>query len=309
MQRKLGSDRGLTLRMALTMFLLAVVYLIFVGVLLLMHIGIATIVVVVAVLLAAQYYFSDRMVLSALKARMVTPQQYPQLYDIVGRLAQLTGTPMPKLAVVPSQVPNALATGRDPKHAVIVVTTGILNQLEPKELEAVLAHELSHVIHRDVKVMAMAGFFATVASLIVQSGMWFGMFGGFGYGGGGGGGRGRNSDQGEGMIVIILVAAVVWAISFVLIRALSRYREYAADRGSAVITQEPSQLASALQKISGTMSRIPAQDLRQVQSANALMIFPAVHVGKGSLAEIFSTHPSLEHRLAQLRDLESQISR
>ncbi|EQD36951.1 heat shock protein HtpX [mine drainage metagenome] len=196
MQRKLGSDRGLTLRMALTMFLLAVVYLIFVGVMAaVMHLGIATIGVIVVVLLAAQYYFSDRMVLTVLKAQMVTPQQYPQLYDMVGRLAQLTGIPVPKVAVIPSRVPNALATGRDPKHAVIAVTTGIINQLEPKELEAVLAHELSHVIHRDVKVMAMAGFFATVASLIVQSGMWFGMFGGFGYGGGG---RGRGRDQGEG---------------------------------------------------------------------------------------------------------------
>ena len=306
MQRKLGTDFGLTARMFLTLFLLAVVYLAFVGVLLLLHTGIVTIVVVVAVLLVAQYYFSDRMVLSALHAQIVTPQQYPQLHDIVGRLAQLTGMPMPKVAVIPSRVPNALATGRNPKHAVVAVTTGILDQLEPKELEAVLAHEFSHVIHRDVKVMAMAGFFATVASLIVQSGMWFGMFGGFGYGGGYG--RGRGSDEGEGMIIIILVAAVVWAISFVLIRALSRYREYAADRGSAIITQEPSQLASALQKISGAMTRIPSRDLRQVQSANAFMIFPAITAGKGSLAEVFSTHPSLEHRLAKLRELEAKIS-
>jgi heat shock protein HtpX len=294
--------------MGLTLFLLAVVYLCLVGVLLLFHIALATIVVLVVVLLVAQYYFSDRLVLSALKAQLVTPQQYPQLYDIVGRLAQLTGMPMPKVAVIRSQVPNALATGRNPKNAVISVTTGILNQLEPQELEAVLAHEFSHVIHRDVKVMLMAGFFATVAAVIVQSGMWFGMFGGFGMGGGMGRGRGGR-DQGEGMIVIILVAAVVWAISFVLIRALSRYREYAADRGSAIITQEPSQLASALQKISGTMHRIPDRDLRSVQSANAFMIFPAVHAGKGSLAEIFSTHPSLEHRLAKLQELESQLSR
>jgi heat shock protein HtpX len=294
--------------MGLTLFLLAVVYLCFVGVLLLFHIALATIVVLVVVLLVAQYYFSDRLVLSSLKAQLVTPQQYPQLYDIVGRLAQLTGMPMPKVAVIRSQVPNALATGRNPKNAVIAVTTGILNQLEPQELEAVLAHEFSHVIHRDVKVMLMAGFFATVAAVIVQSGMWFGMFGGFGMGGGMGRGRGGR-DQGEGMIVIILVAAVVWAISFVLIRALSRYREYAADRGSAIITQEPAQLASALQKISGTMHRIPDRDLRSVQSANAFMIFPAVHAGKGSLAELFSTHPSLEHRLAKLQELESQLSR
>ena len=308
MDRKLGADAGLTARMFLALFLLAVVYLVFVGVLLLVHVPIALIVVVVAVLLVAQYFYSDKLVLSSLHAHLVTAQQQPELYDIVGRLCQITGLPMPKVAVIPSPVPNALATGRNPKHSVVAVTTGILDQLDPKELEAVLAHELSHVIHKDVKVMAMASFFATVAALIVQQGMWFGMFGGFGGMGGGYGGRGRSNNDGEGMFVIILVAAVVWAISFVLIRALSRYREYAADRGSAIITREPAQLASALQKISGSMTRIPTRDLRQVQSANALMIFPAVHMGKGSLAEMFSTHPSLEHRLAKLRELEAELS-
>ncbi|MGC1184539.1 MAG: zinc metalloprotease HtpX, partial [Candidatus Dormiibacterota bacterium] len=262
MHRKFGADAGLTARMFLALFLLAVVYLAFIGVLLLLHTGVALIVVVVAVLLVAQYFYSDKLVLSSLHAHLVTAQQQPELFDIIGRLCQITGTPMPQVAVIPSQVPNALATGRNPKHAVMAVTTGILNQLEPKELEAVLAHELSHVIHKDVKVMAMASFFATVAALLVQSGMWFGMFGGFGMMGGGGGygGRGRGgSSEGQGMIVIILVAAVVWAISFVLIRALSRYREYAADRGSAIITRDPAQLASALQKISGTMTRIPTR--------------------------------------------------
>lgn len=298
--------------MFLALFLLAVVYLAFVGVLLLLHVSIALIVIVVAVLLVAQFFYSDKLVLNSLHAHLVTAQQQPELFDIVGRLCQITDLPMPQVAVIPSPVPNALATGRNPKHAVVCVTTGILNQLEPKELEAVLAHELSHVIHKDVKVMAMASFFATVAALLVQSGMWFGMFGGFGMGGGyggGRGGRGGGASEGQGMILIILVAAVVWAISFVLIRALSRYREYAADRGSAIITREPAQLASALQKISGSMNRIPTRDLRQVQTANALMIFPAVHMGKGSLAEMFSTHPSLDHRLAKLRELESELSR
>lgn len=298
--------------MFLALFLLAVVYLAFVGVLLLLHVSIALIVIVVAVLLVAQFFYSDKLVLNSLHAHLVTAQQQPELFDIVGRLCQITDLPMPQVAVIPSPVPNALATGRNPKHAVVCVTTGILNQLEPKELEAVLAHELSHVIHKDVKVMAMASFFATVAAMLVQSGMWFGMFGGFGMGGGyggGRGGRGGGASEGQGMILIILVAAVVWAISFVLIRALSRYREYAADRGSAIITREPAQLASALQKISGSMNRIPTRDLRQVQTANALMIFPAVHMGKGSLAEMFSTHPSLDHRLAKLRELESELSR
>jgi heat shock protein HtpX len=312
MHRKLGADFGLTARMFLALFLLAVVYLAFVGVLLLLHVSIALIVIVVAVLLVAQFFYSDKLVLNSLHAHLVTAQQQPELFDIIGRLCQITDLPMPQVAVIPSPVPNALATGRNPKHAVVCVTTGILNQLEPKELEAVLAHELSHVIHKDVKVMAMASFFATVAALLVQSGMWFGMFGGFGMGGGyggGRGGRGGGASEGQGMILIILVAAVVWAISFVLIRALSRYREYAADRGSAIITREPAQLASALQKISGSMNRIPTRDLRQVQTANALMIFPAVHMGKGSLAEMFSTHPSLDHRLAKLRELEAELSR
>jgi len=311
MHRKLGADFGLTARMFLALFLLAVVYLAFVGVLLLLHVSIALIVIVVAVLLVAQFFYSDKLVLNSLHAHLVTAQQQPELFDIIGRLCQITDMPMPQVAVIPSPVPNALATGRNPKHAVVCVTTGILTQLEPKELEAVLAHELSHVIHKDVKVMAMASFFATVAALLVQSGMWFGMFGGFGMGGGYGGGRGRGggASEGQGMILIILVAAVVWAISFVLIRALSRYREYAADRGSAIITREPAQLASALQKISGSMNRIPTRDLRQVQTANALMIFPAVHMGKGSLAEMFSTHPSLDHRLAKLRELEAELSR
>ncbi|MGH7758319.1 MAG: zinc metalloprotease HtpX [Candidatus Dormibacteria bacterium] len=305
MHRKLGADIGLTARMFLALFLLGVLYLAFIGVLLLLRVDIAVIVVVVAVLLVAQYFYSDKLVLNSLHAHLVTASQQPQLFDIVGRLCQITGMPMPQIAVIPSPVPNALATGRNPKHSVVAVTTGILNQLEPQELEAVIAHELSHVIHKDVKVMAMASFFATVASLLVQSGLWFGMFGGFG--GMGGYGRGRSSDEGEGMILVILAAAVVWAVSFVLIRALSRYREYAADRGSAIITRDPSQLASALQKISGTMTRIPSRDLRQVQSANALMIFPAVHMGKGSLAELFSTHPSLEHRLRRLSQLEREM--
>ncbi|MGH7611857.1 MAG: zinc metalloprotease HtpX [Candidatus Dormibacteria bacterium] len=307
MRPKIGADAGLTLRMFLALFLLGVVYLAFIGVLLLLHVPYGLIVVVVAVLLVAQYFYSDRLVLQSLHAHLVTAQEQPELFDIVGRLCQMTGMPMPQVAVIPSQVPNALATGRNPKHAVVAVTSGILQQLNPKELEAVLAHEFSHVIHKDVKVMAMASFFATVASLIVQQGMWFGMFGGFG-GFGGYGGRGRGNDEGEGMILIIAVAAAVWAISFVLIRALSRYREYAADRGSAIITREPAQLAAALQKISGNITRIPTRDLRQVQTANALMILPAVHVGKGSLAELFSTHPSLEHRLRRLQEMETQLS-
>lgn len=286
--RKLGSDPGLTARMILTMFLLALVYLAFIGILWWTRVvGIGFIVAIALALLAVQYYFSDRLILFSVGAREVSEADAPELHDSIGRLAQLSGIPKPKVALIETDVPNALATGRDPKHAVVAVTTGLLGQLEPRELEAVLAHELSHVIHRDTSVMAMASFFATVASLIVQAGLWGGL-----------GGRRDSRDQGGAYVVIFLVSALVWAISFVLIRALSRYREYAADRGSAVITGEPAQLASALVKISGRMQRIPDRDLREVEGASALLIFPAV--GRGSLSEIFSTHPSLEHRLARL---------
>ncbi len=305
MKHRIGTDRGLTLRMFLTMFLLAVVYLLFMGVLWRIGVSYSLIVVVAVVLLLIQYFYSDKLILKTLGAREVTAQEAPQLHDTVSRLAQLTDIPMPKVAVIQSRVPNALATGRDPKHALVAVTTGILGELSPRELEAVLAHELSHVIHRDMRVMAMAGFFATVAAFIVQNGMWLGMMGGGGLSYGGGRGR-RDSAGGGGFLLVLVVAAVVWAISFVLIRTLSRYREYAADRGSAIITREPSALASALQKISGRMSQIPSGDLRQMQSANALMFLPAVT--RGSLAELFSTHPSVEHRLAKLGELERELA-
>ncbi|HUY98394.1 MAG TPA: zinc metalloprotease HtpX [Verrucomicrobiae bacterium] len=306
MKRSIGSDHGLTLRMFFTMLLLAVVYLVFVGVLLRVGVPLAGIIVIAVVLLGVQYAFSDRLILASLRAREVTEAEAPQLHAAVARLAQITDMPMPRVAIIQSRVPNALATGRNPKHALVAVTTGILDQLDPRELEAVLAHELSHVIHRDMRVMAMASFFATVASFIVQSSLWFGAGLG-GYGGGyGGRGRGGNSEEGN-FFVIVLVAAAVWAVSFVLIRTLSRYREYAADRGSAVITQEPALLASALQKISGRMERIPSQDLRQMQAANALMFMPASV--KGSIAELFSTHPSVEHRIARLEELERRLAR
>lgn len=294
MQRRLGPDIGLNLRMFLTLFLLAVVYLIF-GFVLTRWIGFGFALVIVGILALVQYYFSDRLILASIGAREVSEAEAPQLHDMVGRLAAMTGIPKPKVAVIETAVPNALATGRNPKHALVAVTTGIVQMLSPEELEAVVAHELSHVIHRDMRVMAMASFFATLAAFIVQNGLWFGM-----------GGR-RDRDSGNAFMLVLLVAAVVWAVSFVLIRALSRYREYSADRGSAIITGQPSLLASALVKISGRMERIPDQDLREVAPANALMIFPAV--SKGSLAEFFSTHPSLEHRLAKLQEYEAQLAR
>jgi heat shock protein HtpX len=298
--KRIGTDWGLNVRMALTMFLLACIYLAFMGALYYFGINAILIVLIAGIMLVAQYYFSDKLILLSLGAREVGEQEAPQLHDMVGRLAALTGTPKPKVAIIESRVPNALATGRDPKHSVVAVTTGILQTLDAEEMEAVLAHEMSHVIHRDMRVMAMASFFATVASFIVQSGLWGG------FGGGYGGGR-DDRDRGNSFILIFLVSIVVWAISFVLIRTLSRYREYSADRGSAIITGQPSKLASALVKISGRMQRIPDQDLRQVEAGNTLMFFPAIT--RGSVSEIFSTHPSLEHRLAKLQEMEANLAR
>ena len=300
MVKRIGTDWGLNVRMALTMFLLAAVYLAFIGAFLAFHVNLFLIIVVAAILLIAQYYFSDKLILLSLGAREVSEQEAPQLHDMVGRLAAMTGMPKPKVAMIDSPVPNALATGRDPKHSVVAVTSGILQTLDAEEMEAVLAHEMSHVIHRDMRVMAMASFFATVASFIVQSGLW-GVFGG-GYGG-----NRDDRDRGNSFIVIFLISLVVWAISFVLIRTLSRYREYSADRGSAIITGQPSKLASALVKISGRMQRIPEQDLRQVEVGNTLMFFPAI--SRGSISEIFSTHPSLEHRIAKLQEMEANLAR
>ena len=299
MQRRIGNDPGLTLRMFLTMFLLAVVYLIFIGVLLKLGVGLIVIIPIAVILLALQYYYSDKLILLSIGAREVSEQEAPQLHQIVTRLAQTTGIPKPKVAIIDTPVPNALATGRDPNHALVAVTTGIMQQVNEPELEAVIAHELSHVIHRDMRVMAMASFFATIASFIVQMGLWGGFYGGYGD-------RDRR-DSGNAFVFIFLVSAAVWAISFVLIRTLSRYREYAADRGSAIITGQPSNLASALVKISGTIQRIPERDLRQVEAANSLMLASVAH--GGSLSEIFSTHPSLEHRLERLRAMETELSR
>lgn len=298
MNRRIGTDAGLRVRMFLTMFLLALVYAAFVLLLLRMGVSVVLVIVIAAALLGLQYYFSDQLILLSVGARQVSEQEEPRLHDIVGRLAQMAGLPKPRVAVIDTDAPNALATGRNPRHSVVAVTSGLLRRLSPEEVEAVLAHELSHVVHRDVAVMMMATFFSTVASFLVQFGLW----GGVGYGSRG---RDRNGAGGSAVIVLV-VSAAVWVISFVLIRTLSRYREYEADRGSALITGRPATLASALLKISDQTQRIPDQDLRQVEAASALLIFPTF--SRGSLAELFSTHPSLEHRVARLQAMEKRLA-
>jgi heat shock protein HtpX len=302
-RRWYGRDSGLTFRMGLVMFLLAVLYLAFIAVLLALHAPLTLLIFIVGLLLLSQYYFSDRMVLAATGARLVSRQQAPDLHAIVDRLCQLSDIPRPQVAIMDTDMPNAFATGRNPQHAVVTVTRGLLRRLDDDEVEAVLAHELSHVKNRDVAVMTIASFFATVASVLVQQFMWFGMFGGMG-----GMGGGRRRDNGVNIAILVwLVAIVVWALSYVLIRALSRYRELAADRGSAVITGQPSTLASALVKISQTMTRIPERDLRQAEPAAAFFIIPAL--SRQSFMALFATHPPLKVRLAQLEALAREMER
>jgi heat shock protein HtpX len=289
-----GRDTGLQLRMTLTMFLLGLVYAVLVAVVIASKAS--GLLFIVAGMFALQIFASDKLALHAMGARVVTPQEAPQLHAMVERLCVQANLPKPRVAVANTPMPNAFAVGRSPKKATVCATTGIMDLLSPAELEGVMAHELTHVQNRDVLVMTIASFFATVAAYIVQFGVFFG--GGFG------GGYG-DDDDGPGVLVVILVSLIVYVISFLLLQALSRYREFAADRGSAVITGRPSALASALMKISGTMQRVPQQDLRQAEGMSAFYIFPART--KQSIMNLFSTHPPLERRLAALERLEAQL--
>jgi heat shock protein HtpX len=293
-----GKDTGLQARMLLTMFLLVVLYIVLIGALFAVGASGVTILIVALGLLAVQLFTSDKIAMGTMGVKEVSPAEEPELHGIIERLCVQADLPKPRVCVMEHQMPNAFAMGRSQKSATVCATRGILELLSPAELEGVLAHELTHVINRDVMVMTLASFFAMVASLIVQFGFLFG--GGFG------GGYGRGSREAEeAMFVAIAVAAVVYAISFMLLRALSRYREFAADRGSAVLTGRPSALASALLKISGTMERVPGRDLRSVEGMSAFFIVPAR--AKNSLMNLFADHPPLEQRLAALERLESQL--
>ena len=285
-----GRDTGLQVRMVVTLFLLGLVYVVLVAVAVTAQAGVA--ILLIAVLFAAQIFASDKLALRAVGAREVTPQEAPELHAMIERLCIQADLPKPKVAVMHSSMPNAFAMGRSQKSATVCVTTGIMELLTPAELEGVMAHELTHVINRDVLVMTLAGFFASIAAYIVQFGFFFG-------------GGGDDDDDGPSFMVVLLVSLAVYVISFFLMQALSRYREFAADRGAAVITGRPSALASALMKISGTMERIPQTDLRAHAEMNAFYIFPAN--AKQSLFNLFSTHPPLEKRLAALQRLEAQL--
>ncbi len=291
-----GHDAGLSTRMFITMFLLALLYLAFLAVLWGVGVDYLSLLIVAAAMLGIQYYFSDRLALWSMGAKEVGPEQAPKLHGMIERLSVMGGIPKPRVAIAESPMPNAFATGRNPSKAVVAVTTALMDRLEDREVEAVLAHELTHVKNRDVTVITLASFFSTVAFFIMR----FSMFSGFG-----GYGRRDRDQSGQAIMLVYLASVLVWLISFFLIRALSRYRELAADRGSAILTGAPSQLASALLKISSGMQRIPQQDLRRAEGMNAFFIIPAVR--GSSIMELFSTHPSLERRLEQLRKLEQQM--
>ncbi|MGV8175796.1 MAG: zinc metalloprotease HtpX [Methanothrix sp.] len=289
--RRWKSDRGLEARMLLTMFLLAVLYLGFLAVLISMRVSQLVIIVFMGGFLFLQYFYSDRMILRSMGAKEVSESEEPRLHEMVRRLCQNADLPMPRIAVVRTSMPNAFATGRNQKNAVVAVTTGLLSRLNESEVEAVLAHELTHVKNRDMMVMTIATFLSSLAQIMVQ---WLPFMGG----------GSRDRDSGSNMALLLLVSVVVWIVSFILIRTLSRYREFAADRGAAIITGQPSNLVSALKKISGF--RVPTEDLRKVEGpVSALFITPAL---SGSLLmNLFSTHPTLEARIEALQSIEMEL--
>ncbi|BAC73715.1 putative heat shock protein, protease [Streptomyces avermitilis MA-4680 = NBRC 14893] len=297
MQSRFQSDRRLTARMTVTLFLLGLLYLAFVAALIVLLKSWVLVVVIAAAFLGAQYWFSDRIALYAMRGRIVEREEYPQLHGVVDRLSAVADMPNPLVAVSDLEMPNAFATGRNADHAVLCVTTGLLRRLEPDELEGVLAHELSHVAHKDVAVITVASFLGVIAGLIVRFAFYSQFFGV----------RGRK-DQNTVVIfmAVLAVSAAVYALSFLLIRALSRYRELAADRAAALLTGRPSALASALTKVTGDIARIPTKDLRSAQAFNAFYFTPALGTTPG-LERLFSTHPSLEQRLEQLGRISAEL--
>ncbi|MFI6661076.1 zinc metalloprotease HtpX [Streptomyces sp. NPDC050523] len=296
MQSRFRSDRRLTVRMTVTMFLLGLLYVAFVAALIVLLKSWLLVVVLVGAMFVAQFWFSDRIAMFAMRGRVVEREEYPELHAVVDRLCAIADMPKPVVAVSNMDMPNAFATGRNPDHAVVCVTTGLLRRLEPAELEGVLAHELSHVAHKDVAVITIASFLGVIAGLIVRFAFYSQLFGG---------GR-RDQNTAAVFFAVMTVSAAVYALSFLLIRALSRYRELAADRAAALLTGRPSALASALTKVSGDIARIPTKDLRTAQAFNAFYFTPATGKEPG-IERFFSTHPSLEQRLDQLGRISAEL--
>src|SRR4051812_22327610 len=284
-----GRDPGLQARMLLTLFLLGALYVVFIAVLLAAGAGVVTMVVIIGALSLAQLFFSDKLALAAVGAKIVTPDQAPGLHAMIERLCIQADLPKPKIAVADTDMPNAFAMGRSQKSATVCCTTGIMNVLSPSELEGVMAHELSHVKHRDVLIMTIASFFASLAAIITQFGFFFG----------------GDSDDNPSFAIVLLVSFAVYIISFFLMMALSRYREFGADRGAAIVPGRPSALAAALVKISGAMERVPPADLREAERMNAFFIVPTSV--KSTVKTLFSTHPPMEKRIEALQRLETQL--
>lgn len=293
-RRWYGRDRGLTTRMALTLFGLGLVYVVFIAALIAAGVGAVAVLVIAAAIALVQLLFGDKLALRSMRARVTEPHEAPELHATIERLCQLADLPKPRVAVADTELPNAFATGHNRASATVCVTTGLMQRLDRAQLEGVIAHELSHIANRDVVVMTVAGFLATVAGLLVRMGVYTGV-----------GGRGNRN--GVAIFAVVLVVSVaVYVLSFLLLRALSRYREFAADRGAAIITGAPAQLASALAALDGTMARVPTRDLRAAEGMNAFFIVPAVSRGF-SLSSLVSTHPPVERRIERLMAMQAQL--
>jgi heat shock protein HtpX len=303
-RRSFGRDAGLTLRMITTSAALGLLYVLFAVVLFqVLNVGLVPMILIVVAIAFFQYWTSAKLALLAAGAKIVSPEEAPELHAIVERLCAMADLPKPRVAIIESDVPNAFATGRNPKNAAVAVTTGLLRRLPPQEIEAVLAHELSHVANRDVLIMTLASFFAMIAAVITRWGLYFGMWGGYG----GGNNNRDNNNQIPVWLIVFVVSVVTYALSFILIRMISRYREYAADRGSALITGAPENLMSALQRIASGITQIPERDLREVAGMNAFFIVPTNW--RANLGELFMTHPPLEKRLAALAEIAREMGK
>jgi heat shock protein HtpX len=290
-------DTGLTARMIVSFAILTILYIIFLSVLAYVGVSAIAIAVIAGIMILAQWYFSDKIVLWSTGAKIVSREQFPELHDLIERIVARNNLSKPRVAVISTRIPNAFATGKTPKSSIVAVTTGLMDQLDAEELEGVIAHELAHIKNRDVLVLTLASLFSMMAWYLMRFGMFGGMYGG----------HGRRGNEGSGaMLLILLVAIVTWIVSFLIIRAISRYREYVADRDGALITGKPSKLASALLKISGTMKRIPTRDLREVEGMNAFFIIPAI--SGDALTSLFSTHPPVDQRVKKLMEMEAAMS-
>ena len=296
MKRKsYGRDAGLSLRMLLTGGMLGLLYVVFAAILFsVLNVGLLPMVLIIVAMAFFQYFTSDKLALKASGAKIVSREEAPQLHEMIERLCAMADLPKPRVAVIDTDVPNAFATGRSPKHSAVAVTTGLWRRLEPREVEGVLAHELSHIGNRDVLIMTLASFFAMLAGLLTRWGMFFG--------------GGDRRDSGVPVwLVVVVVSIVTYALSFILIRTISRYREFAADRGAALVTGAPEYLMSALQKIASGMATIPRRDLREVEAMNAFFIVPTNF--RSAMGELFATHPPMEKRIAALSEIAREMGR